>query len=179
MVSDADNAIALGNAATYASITLGLDGIPSSDWSQDDRLAYIQLLAQSIASDPNSFNQQSLDNANRILNANLGGLQLGNYFSDSPDGSASLPKVFVDSLYDNVMNEASSLASIGTGATSILNRAGTILNNAGVTAENLSAAAAKGAGTVNSAIVIGAVLIGVLVLTVTSGAREARRAFSR
>ncbi len=165
MVTAQQNLGNLGSAANLAAIDLGLDLTPASQWSQDQRISFLRGLANKILSYPASFDAQTLNSANVILGQNFNGMHLDDFVNTSPDGSASVAKIFVDSLADGVLGGAQSVANIGTGALNIVNKVASGASNLGDAAANLAQAANNASSSTSWLLPIGLIaLIGILAL---------------
>ncbi len=170
------DAVNLDNAATFAAIAAGVDGVPPTLWTQDMRLEYIQTLAQAIVSSPEMFSDQTLHSAQIVLGQNFDGLALDDFINSGPDGSASLAKIFLDELGNQAIGPDSAvnaIAHIGTAAINVVNKLASAASNTGDAAEKLSKAAA------NSSSWLGPVaLVGVVVLLVFAAEKKVARTFS-
>lgn len=67
-----DNQDRLNSVAINARAQLGLSGIPNNEWSQNDRIAYIELFKRAILSNPGDFTPETVLVAQKINTANLG-----------------------------------------------------------------------------------------------------------
>lgn len=171
-MTTAQNLAMLGSAAQLTAIDLNLDMIPAGDWDQDSRVAYVHALAQRILATPNSFLPSTVASASAILGSNLSGMSLGNYVTESPDGSAAIQKIFVDELGDHVLAAGGAFSDLGNGVLNVISRSGAILSNLGTAGENASKAAGYGW-------VMPAAVIAVLGLVVVQASRETRAVFGR
>ncbi len=169
MISEADNQAALGLAAYYAAEGLGLLDVPPSAWTQSERIAYIQTLAREILSQPAAFTAQSVSTANYVLGQSGAALELQNYVTESPDGSAALTKIFVDEFGDQVLSAGADVANLGRGALNLIRRAGNVASNVGESAEKVS-------GTIAFGWVASVAVIAIVGLLVVQSSREIRGA---
>lgn len=137
-IDPATNAANLGSASNLVAINLGLDGVPASSWSQDQRISFITGLSNTILQYPQSFSDASIASAQSVLGQNMNGMTLDDFVSSSPDGSATLQSAFVDTLADSVLSTGASIASIGTGAAALLNNLGSAVGNISTGVANAS-----------------------------------------
>lgn len=159
MVTPQQNLGNLGSATRLVLMDLGLDGTPPSEWSHDNRLSFIRALANKILQYPAQFDAQTLNSASVVLGQNFDGMTLDDFVNTAPDGQASVAKIFVDSLGDNVFSIASSPAAIGGAAVGLVNKVASIASDLGDTAARLAAAANKGSESISWLLPVGLIAL--------------------
>lgn len=170
-VSAADNQAALNVTADYTADFLGLGGVAVSDYTQDERIAYLKMFAQMILQQPDAYSDVSISVAKQILGQNQQGMSLDDFINAGPDGSASIAKVFIDSIWDTGLGMGQAAASVGNGVVKLV-------NNAGATLGNASAAVAKAAETAAAGWVIPLAVFSIIAILAINSAKEVRRAVS-
>lgn len=171
MVTDAQNLANLGTATRLSLNALNLYSARSSDWSQAERIAFVQRLAQTILTYPAEFNAGTIYTANAVLGQNFGAMQFDEYYSTGPDGSPSLLKSFVDTGFDAALDMGADVAVVGRGAVKLLASVGRVAENVGQAGEQASATAGGGW-------LLPAAVIAVVALLTLTAAKEVRRAVS-
>ncbi len=174
MVTPQQNLGNLGSATNVVAHEMGLDQAPPSEWSQGEHVAFIRALANKILQYPAQFDAQTLNSATVILGQNFNGMLLDDFVNSAPDGSASVAKIFIDSLGDGIFSVAQSPANLGAGAVALVNKVANIASNVGDAADRLAAAAADSSKSLSWLLPVGLIAL-VAILALNTEERYERR----
>lgn len=178
MVDSGTNLQNLHDAANMSAIALGLAG-PVSGWSQDEKLAYLGVFANTIVTNPGLFTDQSVRSAQIVLGQNFDGMTLDDFINAYPgQNGASLAKVFVDEFGERVLGTGAAVSRVGDAAINVVSKLASAASNTGDAADRLTRAAAQAAGTPGFSGLLTVAAVGIVALLVFSATRKAERAFS-
>jgi len=136
MVDDVTNSQNLGSASRLAMQSLGIDTIAPSDWTQDERVAFLQAMASIIVNYAQDYTDATVASAQQILQHPPADLSTGS--DDAADEWNTFGYTFMNDAQDVV---GTPLTAVGNAVSNIITKVANTASNTASAVSNASAVA--------------------------------------